>query len=285
MKWLCIITYSIPLRRIDTKNINKNMSTYKYKKLNDVITINYSAVQSTITLTYNNSPVYFGLEDADENYEGNLTQTTYNINSDYDGCYAVTSNTQGSTVGTALVIMVSISKNDSENERTITYKYNNTPLFKILQSGINCFYFNKVEITQALVNKSVYMIVIDNEFTDALYVKETTTMPALNYTFTRTIYFFYALTHQYNLNTSGKFTYISGGGDIIGNPKNDTFEQIPQILGKYDSAKNTITRIKFNSYKTQIKYIGLFTKLYGSSTTYELQALIDFTESSKYNVE
>lgn len=107
-----------------------------YKKLNDVITMNYNnTVPTNITLTYNNSPVYFGLEDADKNYEGNLTQTTYNINSDYDGCYAVTSKTQNSTVGTALVIMVSISKNDSKNSRTITYKYNNTPLFKILQSG------------------------------------------------------------------------------------------------------------------------------------------------------
>ena len=109
-----------------------------YKKLNNVITMNYNNTeQSNITLTYNNSPVYFGLEDADENYKGNLTQTTYNINSDYDDCYAVTSNTQNSTVGTALVIMVHISKNNSENSRTITYKYNNIPLFKIIQSGYN----------------------------------------------------------------------------------------------------------------------------------------------------
>ena len=257
-----------------------------YKKLNDVITMNYNnTVQSNITLTYNNSPVYFGLEDADENYEGNLTQTTYNINSDYEGCYAVTSNTQNSTVGTALVIMVSISKNDSENSRTITYKYNNTPLFKILQSGYKYFYFNKVEITQTLVNKSVYMIVIDNMFNDSLYVRNSTAMPALNYTHHQTIYFFYGLTHQSKLDTDGNFTYISGGGDIIGNPKNDTFEQIPQMIAKYNSATESLTRISFNSYKTQIKYIGLFTILLGSHTTYELQALIDFTESSKYKVE
>lgn len=280
-----MITYRIPLMCIYTENKNKNMSTYKYKKLNDVITIKFNSSAANVTLSYNGSPLYFGLEDQDGNYEGNLTQTRYDLSTDQTGCSAYTINQQGSTSGTALLIVASITKNDSENQRTITYKYNNIPLFKIIQSGYNYFYFNRVEITQALVNESVYMIVIDNEFTDALYVKETTTMPALNYTFAQTIYFFYALTHQYNLSTSGKFTYISGGGDIIGNPKNDTFEQIPQILGKYDSAKNTITRIEFNSYKTQIKYIGLFTKLYGRSTTYKLQALIDFTESSKYKVE
>lgn len=257
-----------------------------YKKLKNVITIKQSnSALNDVPLSYNNTPLYFGLEDQNENYEGNLTQTRYDLSSDQTGCSAYTKNINQSTIGTALQIVVSITKNDSEKQKIITYNYNNIPLFKIIQPGYNYFYFNRVEITQALVNESVYMIVIDNEFTDALYVKETTTMPALNYTFAQTIYFFYALTHQYNLSTSGKFTYISGGGDIIGNPKNDTFEQIPQILGKYDSAKNTITRIDFNSYKTQIKYIGLFTKLYGRSTTYKLQALIDFTESSKYKVE
>lgn len=260
------------------------MSTYK--KLNDVITMNYNnTVQSNITLTYNNSPVYFGLEDVDENYEGNLTQTTYNINSDYDGCYAVTSNTQNSTVGTALVIMVSISKNDSENERTITYKYNNTPLFKILQSGIKYFYFNKVEITQALVNKSIYMIVIDNEYTTSIPTINSPGMPALSYTRVETIYYFYSLTNQYNLNTHGKFTYISGGGDILGNQTAlNTYQQIPQMIAKYDSTTQKITRISFSSYKTQIKYIGIFIKS-NSAMSFKLQTLIDFTKSSKYKVE
>lgn len=257
-----------------------------YKKLNDVITIMYNNSAATnITLSYNDSPLYFGLEDQDGNYEGNLTQTRYDLSTDQTGCSAYTINQQGSTSGTALLIVASITKNDSENQRTITYKYNNTPLFKILQSGYKYFYFNKVEITQTLVNKSVYMIVIDNMFNDSLYVRNNTVMPALNYTYKQTIYFFYGLTHQSNLDTDGNFTYISGGGDIIGNPKNDKFEQIPQIIAKYNSATESLTRISFNSYKTQIKYIGLFTILLGSHTTYELQALIDFTESSKYKVE
>lgn len=258
------------------------MSTYK--KLNDVITMNYNnALQSNITLSYNNSPVYFGLEDVDENYEGNLTQTTYNITSDYDGCYAVTSNTQGSTVGTALVIMVSISKNDSENERTITYKYNNTPLFKILQSGmIKYFYFNKVEITSIITSNPAYMIVIDDIFTTSI---PAISMPSLYLPEEGTVYFYYSLNHQYSLNEQGLFTYISGGGDILGNhPQSNTYQQIPEMMAKYDSTTQEIKRIRFSSYKTQIKYIGLFIKS-NAAMSFELQALIDFTRSSKYKVE
>ena len=261
------------------------MSTYK--KLNDVITMNYySAVHSNITLTYNNSPVYFGLEDADENYEGNLTQTTYNINSDYDGCYAVTSNTQGSTVGTALVIMVSISKNDSENERTITYKYNNTPLFKILQSGYTYYYFNKVDITSTNVNFPIYMIVIDDEFTTSLpAINQQNLPPSFPFEGKGPLYFYYSLTHQYDSIKDRMFTYISGGGDILGdNVSPKDLIQIPEMITKYDSTTQEIKRISFSSYKTQIKYTGIFIKS-NTAMSFESQALIDFTRSSKYKVE
>lgn len=261
-----------------------------YKKLNNVITMNYNnTVQSIITLTYNNSPVYFGLEDADENYEGNLTQTTYNINSDYDGCYAVTSNSQNSTVGTALVINVCISKNDSENSRTITYKYNNTPLFKILQSGYKYFYFNRVEISQLLVNKAVYAIANLNTGLPhgTIITTNSISMPALNFTLTETIYFFYSLTNQSTFNKYGKFTYISGGGDILGNPQNNKYQQIPNLLAKYDATTNKVTLISFSDYKNQIQYIGLYTHDVNEpgNHTYTLQAAIDFSESSKYKVE
>lgn len=261
-----------------------------YKKLNNVITMNYNnTVQANITLTYNNSPVYFGLEDADENYEGNLTQTTYNINSDYDGCYAVTSNNQNSTDGTALVIMVSISKNDSENSRTITYKYNNTPLFKILQSGYKYFYFNRVKISQLLVNKTVYLIANLNTGspTNTIITTDSLSMPALNFTLTETIYFFYSLTTQSTFNKNGKFTYISGGGDILGNPQNNEYQQIPNFLAKYDVTTNKVTQISFSKYKNQIQYIGLYTHDVNKpgNHAYTLHAGIDFSQSSKYKVE
>lgn len=86
-----MITYSISLRRIDTENMNKNMPTYTYKKLNDIITAKHEYSQESDTLLlYNDRPVFFGLEDSDKKYEGNLTQTTYTISSDCDGCYAIT---------------------------------------------------------------------------------------------------------------------------------------------------------------------------------------------------
>lgn len=257
-----------------------------YKKLNDVITVTCEHTYGTIdTLSYNNEPVFFGLEDGDKKYEGNLTQTTYTISSDCDGCYAKTISDAQCTLDTALKILFYISENDSENSRTITYKYNNTPLFKILQSGYKYFYFNKVDITSTITINPAYMIVIDDEFTTSIPTINSPVMPALSYTKVETIYYFYSLTHQYNLNTHGKFTYISGGGDILGNQTAlNTYQQIPQMIAKYDSTTQKITRISFSSYKTQIKYIGIFIK---SNTTksFELQTLIDFSESSKYKVE
>jgi hypothetical protein len=34
-----------------------------YKKLNDVITIKFNSSATNVTLSYNGSPLYFGLED------------------------------------------------------------------------------------------------------------------------------------------------------------------------------------------------------------------------------
>lgn len=260
------------------------MPTYTYKKLNDVITVTHIYSQESNTLLiYNERPVFFALEDSDKKYEGNLTQTTYTISSDCDGCYAITIDGEPGTSGTALRILFYVSKNDSENERTITYKYNNIPLFKILQAGYKYFYFNKVDKTSIMTNNSIYMIVIDDKFT--------TSIPAINlpgmmpFEKEETIYFYYSLKNQYSLNKQGYFTYISGGGDILGDhPRINTYQQIPEMLGKYDSTTQEIKRIIFSSYKTQIKYIGLFIKS-NAGMSFKLQALIDFTRSSKYKVE
>lgn len=81
-----------------------------YKKLNDVITIKFNSSATNVTLSYNGSPLYFGLEDQDGNYEGNLTQTRYDLSTDQTGCSAYTINQQGSTSGTALLIVASITK-------------------------------------------------------------------------------------------------------------------------------------------------------------------------------
>ena len=112
-------------------------------------------------------------------------------------------------------------------------------------------------------------------------------MPTLNFTLTETIYFFYSLTNQSTFNKYGKFTYISGGGDILGNPQNNKYQQIPNLLAKYDATTNKVTQISFSNYKNQIQYIGLYTHDVNEpgNHTYTLQVAIDFSESSKYKVE
>ena len=260
-----------------------------YKKLNDVITIKFNSSATNVTLSYNGSPLYFGLEDQDGNYEGNLTQTRYDLSSDQTGCSAYTKNINQSTTGTALQIVASITKNDSEKQKIITYNYNNIPLFKIIQSGYNYFYFNRVEISRLLVNKAVYAIAnLDTGSPiNTIITTNSISIPILNFTLTETIYFFYSLTTQSTFNKYGKFTYISGGGDILGNPQNNKYQQIPNLLAKYDATTNKVTQISFSNYKNQIQYIGLYTHDVNEpgNHTYTLQAAIDFSESSKYKVE
>lgn len=261
-----------------------------YKKLNDVITIKQSnSALNDVPLFYNSSPLYFGLKDQNGNYEGNLTQTRYDLSSDQTGCSAYTKNINQSTTGTALQIVASITKNDSEKQKIITYNYNNIPLFKIIQSGYNYFYFNRVEISQLLVNKAVYTIAnLDTGSPiNTIITTNSISMPILNFTLTETIYFFYSLTTQSTFNKYGKFTYISGAGNILGNPQNNKYKQIPNLLAKYDATTNKLIQIYFSNYKNQIQYIGLYTHDVNEqgNHTYTLQATIDFSESSKYKVE
>lgn len=164
-----------------------------YKKLTDVITIRQSnSALNEVPLFYNNSPLYFGLEDQTGNYEGKLTQTRYDLSADQTGCSAYTKNINQSTTGTALQIVASINKNDSEKQKIITYKYNNIPLFKIIQPGYNYFYFNKVKINESLINKRVYPIANLNTGLpiNTITSSNSISMPALNFTYIQTIYFF-----------------------------------------------------------------------------------------------
>lgn len=132
-----------------------------YKKLNNIITLNYDNDEyNNITLSYNDSSLYFGMEDQDGNYEGNLTQTRYDISSNYDGCSAYTINEYGSTTGSALLIVCNITKNNSQGVRVITYEYRNTPLFKINQFPktiyINELYMYAVELSGSTNNYFIF---------------------------------------------------------------------------------------------------------------------------------
>ena len=216
-----------------------------YKKLNDVITIKQSnSALNDVPLSYNGTPLYFGLEDQNGNYEGNLTQTRYDLSSDQTGCSAYTKNINQSTTGTALQIVASITKNDSEKQKIITYNYNNIPLFKIIQSGYNYFYFNRVEISQLLVNKAVYAIAnLDTGSPiNTIITTNSISMPILNFTLTETIYFFYSLTTQSTFNKQENLLIYQV--PVI-------FQEILKIINinKFRICQQNMMQLQTNSFK------------------------------------
>ena len=254
-----------------------------YKKLNDVITIKYNhSAAINITLSYNGSPLYFGLEDQDGNYEGNLTQTRYDLSTDQTGCSAYTINQQGSTSGTALLIVASITKNDSENQRTITYKYNNTPLFKILQKGFLYLYFNALHIRTEFKDKS-YMVKINNPNT---YTINTPNFSAPHIYFNDYIMYYYYNPSYDNIpdiNSTYACSFISGVDILNGTFSNKALSKYPSVIGELND-NGVVKPVQFDSIKQTIQYIGIY-YLTDDRYTYQQALLIDFTKSSKYKVE
>lgn len=259
------------------------MATYTYEKLNDVITVTYEeSKESNTLLLYNNKPVFFGLEDADKKYEGNLTQTTYTISSDCDGCYAITIDGEPGTSGTALRILFYVSKNDSENQRTITYKYNNTPLFKILQRGFLYLYFNALHIRTEFKDKS-YMVKINNPNT---YTINTPNFSAPQIYFNDYIMYYY-YNPSYNnipdINNIYACSLISGVDILNGTFSNKALSKYPSVIGELNN-NGDVTPVQFDSIKQTIQYIGIYYSP-DDHYTYQQALLIDFTKSSKYKVE
>lgn len=259
------------------------MATYTYKKLNDVITVTYEHSRSTNTLLlYNDKPVFFGLEDTDKKYEGNLTQPSYTIDSDCDGCYAITRDDEQCTLNTALKIEFYVSKNDSENDRTITYKYNNTPLFKILQRGFLYLYFNALHIRTEFKDKS-YIVKINNPNT---FTINTPNFSAPQIYFNDYIMYYY-YTPSYNnipdINSTYACSLISGVDILNGTFSNKALSKYPSIIGELNN-NGDVTPVQFDSIKQTIQYIGIY---YSSDDryTYQQALLIDFSKSSKYKVE
>lgn len=259
------------------------MATYTYKKLNDVITVTYEHAYAADTLLlYYNKPVFFGLENADKKYEGNLTQPQYTIGSDCDGCYAITIDDEQCTLNTALKIDFYVSKNDSENERTITYKYNNTPLFKILQSGFYYLYFNAIHLRSEFKNKS-YMVKINSQ---NIYTINTLNMSCPQIYFNDDIIYYYynpSSDSIPNINDTYVYSLISGEDILNGNIINKTVSRYPNIIGELNS-NGEVGPVYFTTIKQTIQYIGIFYSPDGNSH-YERALLIDFSESSKYKVE
>lgn len=95
--------------------------------------------------------IYFGLKDDNGNYEGKLTESSYELTSTIPGCSATISTIDSTK--TAGIITYTISKNTTSSARLITFKYKDTELFKINQVDTNTLIYN---------SEYVYVCVIKN---------------------------------------------------------------------------------------------------------------------------
>lgn len=110
------------------------------------------------TLSLNNTNVYFGMKDVDNNYKNKLTENTYSFDTDTTGCSASATLQNGGDSNTALLIKYNLSATSSI--RVISFKYNSTPMFYIIQGG----YFTYVSLLNKIDSKysKIYFIYDDN---------------------------------------------------------------------------------------------------------------------------
>lgn len=120
------------------------MANYKQVSNIDIETISSDAhTNETLKAHYQSNDlytIYFGLKDDNGNYEGKLTESSYELTSTIPGCYATISTID--LTKTAGIIKYTISKNTTGSARLITFKYNGTELFKINQVDTNTLIYN-----------------------------------------------------------------------------------------------------------------------------------------------
>lgn len=219
------------------------MATYKIYNDYNTITLNNSVTNKIITTsmfgdTTNNSNVYFGLKDVDNNYINKLSDNTYKIVSDEnDNCYFITDNTAADH-NTAQLIKLTIPSLSSNT--LLTFKYNGTILFKVnyqkqnkgriifLRPDTYASYYN-----DNLSDYLLYMVYEDG----GQGISNTTGIPydACNglYTFNpndkitiKNIFYYYDFDNNFNISDSYtwkdldniyNFTFIDGTLDIRNN--------------------------------------------------------------------
>lgn len=120
------------------------MSNYKQVTGIDIETISSDAhTNETLKAHYQSNDlvtIYFGLKDDNGNYEGKLTESSYELTSTISGCHATISTIDSTK--TAGIITYTISKNTTGSARLITFKYKDTELFKINQVDTNTLIYN-----------------------------------------------------------------------------------------------------------------------------------------------
>lgn len=113
------------------------MSNYKQVTGIGIETISSNAhTNETLKAHYQSNDlvtIYFGLKDDNGNYEGKLTESSYELTSTISGCSATISNIDSTK--TAGIITYTVSANTGTSIRSIPFNYNNTTLFTINQNA------------------------------------------------------------------------------------------------------------------------------------------------------
>lgn len=217
------------------------MATYKIYNY-DTITLNNSVSDKIITTsmfgdTQNNSTVYFGLKDIDNNYINKLTNNTYKIVSDEnENAFAYTDNTV-TDYKTAYPIKLTIPSLSSN--ALLTFKYNGTVLFKVNYQKQNRgriiflrpFTFGSYYDNQ-LSDYNLYMIYnnADSDLTPTISIPYDScnliyTLTPNNNIYIKNIFYYYDLDDNFMFNDSYTweeldniyhFTFIDGTLDIRG---------------------------------------------------------------------
>lgn len=127
------------------------MSNYKQVTGIGIETISSDAhTNETLKAHYQSNDlvtIYFGLKDDNGNYEGKLTESSYELTSTISGCHATISTIDSTK--TAGIITYTISKNTGTFIRRIPFIYNNTTLFTINQAAPEDYvdvYFQLIDI-------------------------------------------------------------------------------------------------------------------------------------------
>lgn len=221
---------------------------------------NGEVVSNSILKNSLNKEIYFGLKDDNDNYDGNLTESSYTLTSTIDGCSATISNIDSTK--TAGIIKYTLSKNTTGSTRLITFKYKGTTLFEINQAAgpvdnntyvyLRYWVFDKSTyeniITSANNTTQLYRFSIGiNKEDDNAYISYETWKTSGNIIYHVTnnedlTNIFNTATSIKNLVDNGTLTYVAGK-----NFDNNTISSIIKFPTKMYENENTLISVNDNS--------------------------------------
>lgn len=221
---------------------------------------NGEVVSNSILKNSLNKEIYFGLKDDNDNYDGNLTESSYTLTSTIDGCSATISNIDSTK--TAGIIKYTLSKNTTGSTRLITFKYKGTTLFEINQAAGPVDNNTYVYLRYWVFDKSTYENIITsannttqlyrfsngiNKEDDNAYISYETWKTSGNIIYHVTnnedlTNIFNTATSIKNLVDNGTLTYVAGK-----NFDNNTISSIIKFPTKMYENENTLISVNDNS--------------------------------------